>query len=65
MKALEFMEKFDEVLKENGIVYIDFKDGFFVANKYRFDFFGEIIVYLNLDNTLIGRISLSKVGDLN
>ena len=65
MKALEFVEKFDEVLKENGIVYIDFKDGFFVADKYSFDFFGETIVYLSLGDTLIGRISLSKVGDLN
>lgn len=65
MKQKEFVEKFDKGLEEKGIVYIDFKDGFFVADKYSFAFFGETIVYLSLGDTLIGRISLSKVGDLN
>lgn len=59
MEREEFVEKFDKALKESGKVYVDFKDGFFVADGYTSTFYGDIILELN--DKIIGRIDLLKV----
>ena len=64
MKMSKFIEKFNNTLKDGNRLCIYFKDGFFVADEISFISFNKEIIFLKLEGKLIGRISLSKVKEI-
>ena len=65
MEMMEFVKEFNDAAEKSGKVYVDFKDGFFVADEISFvPSFNQKIVFLRLNGELVGRIDLAEVGGI-